>query len=94
MYSDAALEYWGDIFLAISLREDGIAFEQFLTNPWGYLRAAGQESAPTALENGYRPLTRRQAAVARNIEQRWIDSQRRSRNERPLPRPCLELVRA
>lgn len=68
-YSDEHIEYWGTVFEACRLNEEGLTFEQFLTDPWSYLEQYGQESAPACMEAGFRPLLPAQARVARRLRE-------------------------
>jgi len=66
MLNDAVIDYWADIYQACGLRTE-ISFERFLSDPWRYLREFGQETAPTLIEQGWRPLLPAQARVAREL---------------------------
>lgn len=68
-YPDEQLEFWGEVFVACRLREEGLTFERFLQDPWGWLAHFGQESAPGCLRAGFRPLLPAQARVARRLRE-------------------------
>jgi hypothetical protein len=71
MFNDEYLEYWGTVFVAARLLEQRIAFQEFLADPWGCLKAVGLPSAPFYLACGYQPLLPRQAQVAQALWRRW-----------------------
>jgi len=64
MLNDAVIDHWADIYQACGLRAE-ISFELFLSDPWRYLREFGQETAPTLIEQGWRPLLPRPGARSR-----------------------------
>lgn len=43
VYSDEYIDYWGDVFVALDLRQAGVDFERFLKSPERILREAGIE---------------------------------------------------
>ncbi|TXF11565.1 hypothetical protein [Pelomicrobium methylotrophicum] len=44
VYSDEYIDYWGDVYVALDLRERaGVDFERFLKSPDTILREAGIE---------------------------------------------------
>jgi hypothetical protein len=71
MFSDEYLEYWGTVYVAARLLEQGIPFQEFLADPRGCLKAAGLQSAPLCIASGYRPLLPRQAKVAQVLWRCW-----------------------
>jgi hypothetical protein len=71
MFNDEYLEYWGTVFVAARLLEQGIPFQNFLADPWGCLKAVGLQSAPLSLACGCRPLLPRQVKVAQALWRRW-----------------------
>jgi hypothetical protein len=71
MFNDEYLEYWGAVYVAARLLEQGIAFQEFLADPWGCLKAAGLASVPLYLACGYQPLLPHQVKVAQALWRRW-----------------------
>tara|TARA_R110002095_G_scaffold188024_2_gene165320 strand:- start:661 stop:960 length:300 start_codon:yes stop_codon:yes gene_type:complete len=92
IYLDAAIEYWADIFQALDLKADGLRFETFIEDPWSHLFNIGQETAPEAINAGYKPLTRKQAVVARNIQRQWDAQDQRDHITERRAKPKLRLV--
>ena len=92
IYHDAAIEYWAEIFQARNLKTDGLRFETFIEDPWSHLFDIGQETAPEAINAGYRPLNRRQAVVARNIQRQWDAQDQRDHITERRAKPKLRLV--
>lgn len=72
------IEKWRPVYDAAHLADTGLSFEVFLTAPWAHLVEQGQETAPRALHNGYRPLLPRQAKIAKRI--RSLDVAREQAN--------------
>jgi hypothetical protein len=71
MFNDEYLDYWGAVYVAARLLEQGIPFQEFLADPWGSLKVVGLQSAPLSLACGYRPLLPRQVKVAQALWRRW-----------------------
>ena len=71
MYSNEYLEHWGTVYVAARLLEQGIPFQEFLENPWGYLKAVELSSAPLCIASGYRPLLPRQRQMAQALWRSW-----------------------
>ncbi len=91
MCSDEYLEYWGTVFIACRLLEQDMAFDEFLKDPWGCLKAMGFQSAPLSLVCGYRPLLPRQVQVAQALWRRWEPET--DGGGRAIPEPDEWLVR-
>jgi hypothetical protein len=71
MFNDEYLEYWGAVFVAARLLEQGIPFQEFLEDPWGCLKVVGFQSAPPSVACGYRPLLPHQVKVAQALWRHW-----------------------
>ena len=71
MYSNEFLEHWGAVYVASGLLEREIPFQEFLENPWGYLKAVELSSTPLCIASGYRPLLPRQRQVAQALWRSW-----------------------
>ena len=75
MFSDEYLEYWGAVYVASRLLEQGIPFSTFLAYPWECLKTVEWQSVPLGLASGYRPLLPRQRHVAQALWKRWVASE-------------------
>jgi hypothetical protein len=63
---------WTDIYFKAHIEELlAISLRKFLTAPTHYLETAGQETAPAAIANGYRPLLPAQVAARQRIQLQW-----------------------
>lgn len=71
IFSNEYLDYWGVVYVAAGLREQGILFQEFLADPREYLKAVELQSTPVGLEDGYQPLLPRQRRVAQALWRRW-----------------------
>jgi hypothetical protein len=71
MFNDEYLDYWGAVYVAARLLEQGIFFQTFLEDPWRCLKAVSLQSAPFCIASGYRPLLPRQVQVAQALWRRW-----------------------
>lgn len=89
MFNDEYLEYWGTMFVAARLLEQGIPFQEFLEDPWGCLKAVGLQSAPLSVAHGYEPLLPRQVKVAQTLWRRWETESYASGPETTEARPIL-----
>jgi hypothetical protein len=70
--SDEELDFWGDIYLAAQIGDRlGVSFEQFLDAPHSHLIACGQESAPSKIRAGFRPLLPKQEVVIARLHASW-----------------------
>lgn len=68
----APLDAWADIYVKAHIEELlAISLSTFLTAPTHYLDLAGQETAPTVIANGYRPLLPAQVAARQRIQLQW-----------------------
>lgn len=76
---------WADIYEAVRVQDcnPAMTIERFMQDPWGNLKACGQESAFDCLSNGYKPLLPAQAAASKRIQGAWDAEQ---------ARPALRLV--
>ena len=67
-YDDCSLEFWGEVFQACRLVDEGLCFEDFLIDPHRTLRDFGMEDAVEVMESGFLPLLPRQARVRARLE--------------------------
>lgn len=60
---------WEEVYNLCRFAEAEGALEDFLANPWRFLREQGQEGAVESIRNGHRPLLPAQARVARRLRE-------------------------
>ena len=78
----ARLDAWADIYFNAHIAERlAISLSKFLTAPTHYLAQAGQETALTAIANGYRPLLPAQVTASQRIQKQWQDQDNAVRAE-------------
>lgn len=58
---------WQRIYDECRLKECGVEFHKFISDPWGVLTRCGQFGAPASIANGFKPLLPKQAAVAKRL---------------------------
>jgi hypothetical protein len=76
------LDVWADIYFKAHIAElRAISLSEFLTAPAHFLAQAGQETALTAIANGYRPLLSAQVAASQRIQKQWLDQDNAAREE-------------
>jgi len=76
------LDAWADIYFKAHIAELlATPLSKFLTAPTHYLAKAGQETALTAIANGYRPLLPAQVAASQRIQKQWLDQDNAVRAE-------------
>jgi hypothetical protein len=76
------LDAWADIYFKAHIAELlATPLSKFLTAPTHYLAQAGQETALTAIANGYRPLLPAQVAASQRIQKQWLDQDNAVRAE-------------
>lgn len=85
VFNDDYLDYWGAMFVAGRLLEQGIPFPEFLKDPWGCLKRPGPPPAPLALVCGCPPLLPRQVKVAQALWRRWEPETDGNRTTTPRP---------
>jgi hypothetical protein len=79
----ARLDAWADIYVKAHIAELlAISLSTFLTAPTHYLVQAGQETALTAIANGYRPLLPAQVTASQRIQKQWQDQDNARRAEK------------
>lgn len=71
VFSDEYLEYWGAVYVAARLREQGIPFQEFLEVLQECLKTVELRSPPLCLAGGFRPLLPRQRRLAQALWRRW-----------------------
>ena len=78
----AHLDAWADVYFKAHIAELlATPLSKFLTAPTHYLAQAGQETALTAIANGYRPLLPAQVAASQRIQKQWLDQDNAVRAE-------------
>ena len=68
-YNDHEIEYWGEVFQACHLSDEGVSFEDFLATPRAILHTFGMSDAPEVMASGFLPLLPRQARARARLEQ-------------------------
>lgn len=72
LIQQASIDAWTDIYVKAHIADLlAIPLSKFLTAPIHYLDVAGQETAPNAIANGYRPLLPAQIVACRRIQMQW-----------------------
>jgi len=76
--TDEQLDLWGNVYVHCHF-ENKFRFDEFILNPWAYLRIEHQESAPQCILDGYLPLLPEQAKL---IADYWheVDQQKKTEN--------------
>jgi hypothetical protein len=78
----AHLDAWADVYFKAHIAELlAISLSKFLTAPTHHLAQAGQETALTAIANGYRPLLPAQVTASQRIQKQWQDQDNAVRAE-------------
>lgn len=78
----AHLDAWADVYFKAHIAELlAISLSKFLTAPTHYLAQAGQETALTAIANGYRPLLPAQVTTSQRIQRQWQNQENAVRAE-------------
>ena len=76
------LDAWTAIYFKAHIAElVAIPLSKFLTVPTHYLAQAGQETALTAIANGYHPLLPAQVAASQRIQKQWLNQDNAIRAE-------------
>jgi hypothetical protein len=77
---------WAEIYSKAHIAELlSISLPTFLTAPVQYLTLAGQETAPTAIIKGFRPLLPAQIAACRRIQLNWQAQENGERTKQAAP---------
>ena len=80
----AHLDAWADVYFNAHIAELlTIPLSKFLSAPTHYLALAGQETALTAIADGYRPLLPAQVTASQRIQKQWQDQGRAVHAEQP-----------
>lgn len=76
------LDAWANIYFKAHIAELlAISLSKFLTAPTHYLAQAGQKTALTANDKGYRPLLPAQVAASQRIQKQWLNQDNAVRAE-------------
>lgn len=86
-YTDEYIEHWAAVYEQYKPSLRTLSFEQFLTNPWGYI-------VELAGDTDMLPLLPQQAAVARRLETQDFPVVSEQTKQNPLGRPRRRSCRA
>lgn len=90
----AHLDAWADVYFNAHIAELlAIPLSKFLSAPTHYLVQAGQETALTAIADGYRPLLPTQVAASQRLQKQWQDQDNALRAEQSAPQAHDPLIK-